>query len=79
MVEPFLAPCPFCRGGSTSFRDNQFWTGRSFQLISAEIHHWCVRQEGAPQSHIVIGGRDRQHAAALWNAAAPVTVPGETA
>lgn len=62
-----LKSCPFCGGGETHVRESTFWTGMRNEVVSANVMHWCERQEGQPQSVLQLVGRDRESAIAIWN------------
>ena len=62
-----LKPCPFCGAGETQVRETLFWTGMRNGIVSVTVMHWCERNEGQPQSHIEIKGRDHASAVDAWN------------
>ena len=62
-----LKPCPFCGGTETQVREALFWTGMRNDVVSVTVMHWCERNEGQPQSHLEIKGRDRESAVRMWN------------
>ncbi len=66
-MDEHLEPCPFCGAGETKIHETTHWTGLRSQAISARIHHWCVREEGQPSSHMEIAGKTREDAVRKWN------------
>ena len=64
-----LAPCPFCgnaKGSDTRIRENKYWTGLRFSIISIEIGHFCPA-DGLPRTMISVTGKTIEQATARYN------------
>ena len=60
-----LKSCPFCGAGETLIVPNTFWTGRSSQIISVEVRHWCSDERHKP--YLCIKGKTEDEAIERWN------------
>jgi hypothetical protein len=65
---PELIPCPLCAAGEFRYDERNYWTGRSNQLISVTLRHWCPQQDGKlPRVTIQVTAKTHEECVQAWN------------
>jgi len=64
-----IIPCPLCGSDEIVIDPQTYWTGRSSQVISVTLRHWCkdFSKDNFDKKSITIRARSEEAAIALWN------------
>ena len=68
-----LRDCPFCNGRQFRLDESNMWTGRSNQLLSVTLRHWC---EFKPYtSSVAMVGKNIKEVVDQWNGPKEESMP----
>ena len=68
-----LRDCPFCNGRQFRLDESNMWTGRSNQLLSVTLRHWCDFKPYTSSINMVAATKEK--AIEQWNGVKEESVP----